>query len=204
MLKSNRTAVTGGLSCGKSSVCRILKELGAQVVSADAIVHQLLSSNIELGQQVIDLLGDDIVVDGKIDRAKVADIVFNDPESLEALEDVLHPHVYERIEKEYRELQDRLGTFLFVAEVPLLYETQGEKAFDHVVAVIADREICLERFIEKTDEDEEAFENRMSEQMTMEEKAMKADYVIINNSGLAELKEVVTELFDELISFNND
>lgn len=198
MLRLKKVAVTGGLSCGKSTVCRIFKELGAHVVSADAVVHQLLSSNNNLGQEVIDLLGDDIVVDNRIDRAKVAKIVFRDPELLEALEDVLHPRVYEEIEKEYREIQDQQKKTLFIAEIPLLYETNGEKFFDCVISVIADREISLERFVSSTRYDADDFENRISEQMKVQEKALKADYVIINNSDLMELKEVVTELFNEL------
>lgn len=192
-----KAAVTGGLSCGKSSVCRILKDLGAYVISADVIVHQLLSSNADLGQEVVDLLGNEIIVKGQIDRAKVANIVFKDPELLEALEHLLHPRVYEEIEKEYQGLQDRTDIPFFVAEIPLLYETKGEKSFDAVIAVIAKRDVCMQRFIESTGYDEEDFEYRMREQMDIEEKALKADYVIINNGDMAELTDVVTELYNE-------
>lgn len=193
-------AVTGGLSCGKSSVCRFFKELGAHVISADAVVHQLISSDTNLGQELIDLLGDDIVVNNKIDRARVAKLVFKDPELLEELEEVLHPRVYEEIENEYRAWKDRREGSLFIAEVPLLYETQGEKRFDGVIAVIAARETCLKRFLESTNYDEEDFENRMGEQLALQDKALKADYVIVNDGDLAELKENVEELFNELIT----
>ena len=193
-----RVAVTGGLSCGKSSVCRFFKELGAHVVSADAIVHQLLSSNTNLGQEVVDLLGDDILVNNQIDRAKVAKLVFKEPKLLEELEEILHPRVYEEIENEYRIWQSQKKGSLFIAEVPLLYETEGEKLFDCVISVIAKREVSLKRFLETTDYDEEDFESRMREQMALQEKALKANYVIMNDGDLTELNEIVTELFNEL------
>ena len=79
MLRLRKVAVTGGLSCGKSSVCRIFKELGAYVVSADEIVHRLLSTKTNLGQQVISLLGKEIITNGKINRSTIAKKVFNDP-----------------------------------------------------------------------------------------------------------------------------
>lgn len=191
-------AVTGGLSCGKSSVCRFFKELGAHVISADAIVHQLISSNESLGQELIDLLGEDIVVNNQIDRAKVAKLVFKDPELLEEVEEALHPHVYEEMENEYRKWQGQQEGSLFIAEVPLLYETQGEKRFDCIISVIAPRDVCLKRFLESTNYEEEDFENRMRQQMTLQDKALKADYVIINDGDLAELKDIVKELFSEL------
>ncbi len=198
MLNYRKTAVTGGLSCGKSSVCRFFKELGAHVVSADAVVHQLISSNADLGEEIIDLLGDEVIVNGQIDRARMAKLVFKDPELLEELEEILHPRVYEEIEKDYHELQNRPGSPLFIAEIPLLYETHGEDHYDCVISVMASREVCLKRFLASTDYDEEDFENRMSYQMSPDEKALKADFVIINNGNLTELKETVTELYKEL------
>ena len=78
-------AVTGGLSCGKSSVCRIFKELGAYVVSADEIVHQLLSPDTNLGQKIISLLGTEIVVNQKLDRSRIAEMYFKNPELLNRL-----------------------------------------------------------------------------------------------------------------------
>lgn len=199
MLNLKKMAVTGGLSCGKSSVCLFFKELGAHVVSADTVVHQLLSSNTNLGQEIIDLLGDDIVVNNKIDRAKVAKLVFKDPELLEELEDILHPRVYEEIDSAYERWQKQPEGPLFIAEVPLLYETQGEDRFDGVISVIAKREVSLKRFLESTDYEEADFENRMRQQMSLQDKALKADYVIMNDGDLDELKEIVTELFNELV-----
>ena len=127
MLTLKKVAITGGLSCGKSSVCRLFKELGAHVVSADEIVHQLLSSTKRLGQQVIELLGDDIVVDGKIDRNIIAKKVFEDKILLHSLEKLIHPVVLNEIEKQYQQISNQ-GTFpLFIAEIPLYLKLRFRK-----------------------------------------------------------------------------
>ena len=91
-------AITGGLSCGKSSVCYFLEKLGAYVVSSDTIVHQLLSADTSLAQEVIKLLGKKIVVDQKINRSLVAQTVFENPKQLKQLEKLLHPAVYREID----------------------------------------------------------------------------------------------------------
>lgn len=202
MLKLKKVAVTGGLSCGKSSVCRILKELGAYVISADNIVHQLLSTDTNLGREVIGLLGSRVVVDNRIDRSQVAQIVFQEPSLLQALENLLHPVVYSEIEKEYqRQLNNRNPPPLFVAEIPLLFESSvsgNAKEYDYVVAVVADPEICLQRFLQKPGVDREDFDNRMNRQMPLLEKAKRADYVIINSGSFSNLQETTKELYQEL------
>lgn len=199
MLKLNKVAVTGGLSCGKSSVCRFLKELGAYVVSSDDIVHQLLSSNTNLGQEIIKLLGTEIVVDQKIDRSRIARIVFQDYKLLQALEEILHPAVYSEIDKEYQMQQSKKPRPpLFVAEVPLLYESGGENHFDSTVMVVSKPELCLKRFEQTTNYDLKEYERRMARQMPVLEKAERADYVILNDGTLLDLKQKTVELFQDL------
>ncbi len=196
-------AITGGLSCGKSTVCRILKELGAYVVSADEIVHQLLTPETETGKKVIRLLGEEILVDQKIDRSKVAKIVFRNRQLLKALENIIHPVMYEEIDKLYLQQSDSTEQPpLFVVENPLLFETNADKNFDTTVAIVAKPELCLKRFKESTNYDEQEFERRSANQLSQLEKADRADYVIMNSSSLTDLEQVTKELFEEVISVN--
>lgn len=197
MLALKRVAVTGGLSCGKSSVCRTFKDLGAYVISADEIVHQLLSLDTNLGQEVIELLGDEVVVGNRIDRSKIAKLVFQDPELLDALEQLLHPRVYDEIARQYDEQQVQSTVSLFLAEVPLLFESKGEGRFDVVVSVFANPTVCKARF-QALGKKEREYDKRMRWQIDPREKAKKADYVIINNGSLIELNEIVKELYAEL------
>lgn len=200
MLNLNKVAVTGGLSCGKSSVCLILKELGAYTISADEIVHQLLSSDTNLCQEVVNLLGTGILVNDRIDRSRIANIVFFEPDLLKALEDLLHPAVYDKIEQEYQiQSNSDIKPSLFVAEIPLLFETEGEKNYHYTVAVVANPQLSFQRFRESTGENQESFDQRMSRQWPLIDKIAKADYAIMNNGLLSDLQQTTKELYNELI-----
>ena len=195
-----RVAVTGGLSCGKSSVCRLMKDLGAYVVSADEIVHQLLSPTTELGKKVVSLLGDEIIHNGLIDRSIVAKKVFNEPVLLASLESLLHPAVMEEIERQYQQALKTSSAPLFVAEIPLLFEINGEKNFQIVISVHADPETCFNRFHQAPGRTKSEFLLRMSRQLSSEEKAKRANFVINNSGSLEDLKKDVTDLYHQLIN----
>ncbi|CCB85618.1 MULTISPECIES: dephospho-CoA kinase [Parachlamydia] len=198
MLKYRKIAVTGGLSSGKSSVCRFFKDLGAYVVSADLIVHQLLSPETAPGQKVIHLLGEEILVDRQIDRSKVAQKVFNNPELLKSLEKILHPAVWDEIERSYQTAYREQNTSLFVAEIPLLFEAGAENIYDSTIAILADPKVSQQHFMDATGLDAIAYEKRMAQQLSPYEKAHRADYVIINNGNLVDVQEMVKILFDQL------
>lgn len=199
MLKLRKVAITGGLSCGKSSVCRFFKELGAYVISSDDIVHHLLSTDANLGQEIIKLLGTGVIANQKLDRSRIAQIVFHDFTLLKALENILHPAVYHEIEKKYQQQANQNHPPpLFIAEVPLLFESDGEKYFDYTVVVKANPEVCAERYQKSSGHALQEFEKRMSRQLPTSEKAGRADYVIENNGSLEELKQNTVELFQKL------
>ena len=194
MLKIKKIAVTGGLAAGKTTVCRIFKELGAYVVSADEIVHQLLSPGTAVGQQVINLLGSDVVSGQELDRKKIAAKVFSRPDLLRLLEAVIHPAVFNEIERQYQQIVQEKKHSLFVAEIPLLFETDGQGQFDTVFTVLADEPLCKQRYAQSLDE----FEKRMARQMNPLEKAGRAHLTIDNNGNLEQLKTQVKTIYSQL------
>ena len=199
MLELRKIAVTGGLACGKSSVCRILEKHGAYVVSADAIVHRLLSPDTAIGQKVIELLGSTIIVrNHTLDRKEIARIVFSDPLKLRALEKIIHPAVLNEIQKRFQAVRKQGKFKLFVAEIPLLYESEGELFFDLVIAVTAEEEIARRRFQEASGRSEQDYERRMARQMPTQEKAARADYPLTNNGSLQDLENQMMPLLQEL------
>jgi len=197
MLNLKKIAVTGGLSAGKSTVCEILKELGAYVVSADKIAHQLLSPGTAAAQQIIDLLGSDIINGNGLDRKKIAAQVFSQPDLLTALEKIIHPAVFNEIDRKYKQASKEQKYPLFVAEIPLLYESGEEENFDVVISVNASVELCRKRSTQSLNSDEE-FDKRMTRQLSPEHKANKAHYVIQNNGSFEELKNEVKTLYLQL------
>lgn len=197
-MMAKKIAVTGSLSSGKSTVCKLLGQLGAYVVNADEIVHRLLTSETPVGQEVILLFGTDILTDGQPDRSKIAKKAFNNPKLLKALENLIHPIVRHEIEKEYLQCRNRFP--LFVAEIPLLFETGAEIDYWATVAVIAEADTCKERTGRANISATKDFDLRSSRQLSAKEKASRANYVIDNNCSLEQLKVSVEELYTLLLS----
>jgi dephospho-CoA kinase len=198
MLRLKKVAVTGGLSCGKTTVCRFLSKLGAKVVYSDEIVHGLLVTENPVGQKVIELLGTCILTEDKIDRSKIASKVFAHPKLLRSLEQIVHPYVYNAINEEYEKASHDEKIPLFVAEIPLLYETGGESAFDSTIVVVSDVEKSWSRFLNSTGYEREEFDRRMANQMSPELKARKAEYVIHNDGSVEKLYEEVKTIYNKL------
>lgn len=198
MLALAKIAVTGGLASGKSTVCQILEACGAYVISADKVVHKLLTPETAVGKQVISLLGPEILTDHKIDRDKIAQKVFSHPELLDSLEKILHPSVLNEIEKAYQKIVAAESPPLFVAEIPLLYESESHKFFDLVIAVISDENQCQLRYAKATGRASTEYYLRMKRQLEPHVKAAKADYVIVNNGTYDELKHQVLQLYQRI------
>ncbi|MCI0616650.1 dephospho-CoA kinase [bacterium] len=187
MLK--KIAVTGGIASGKTTVCQFFKELGASVIFADQIVHDLLEG--DLGRIIIQEFGTKIVKNGQIDRKALADLAFKDPNLLKKLEERIHPAVLSRIDEEYAKAK---GT-CFIAEIPLLYEIGADDSYNAVIAVVTDEEIAKKRF----KQGEAEYELRMSRQLKPQEKASRAQYVLRNNGTLDELRQQVKKLHEHIV-----
>lgn len=197
MLKLKKIAVTGDLGAGKSATCSCLRSLGAFVISADDLSHQLLLDNRECINAVVHLLGEGILSKGLIDRKKVATLVFPDKKKLEKLEKILHPLIFKKMEEAYHKACDESNYRCFVAEVPLLYETSWDKFFDKVIFIQASEEIRKSRCREKGLED---FSLRTTHLLKTEEKLKKADLVVINNGSLEQLKLDLEKNIKSLLS----
>ena len=200
MLTLKKIAITGGLCSGKSAVCKIFKDLGAYIVSSDEIVHNLLQYDRILQNKIVTLLGSDVLSDHVLDREKISKIVFSDSDKLYALEQLIHPAVFRMIEEAFKKVENNQEYSFFVAEVPLLFETKSENLFDFVIAVSSEKEICHNRFIQRTHQSIFEFENRMTKQLCVKEKNAKADFVIFNNGTIQDLKTQVTQLSNKLRS----
>jgi dephospho-CoA kinase len=194
MLGLRKFAVTGGFASGKSTVCKILEEYGAYVIDADEIVRQLLTQESPIGQQVIKLLGAEVLTNHQIDRKKISNIVFSNPSKLKALESIVHPAVRRAINERFEALKDSARYRFFVAEVPLLYEAGMEDEFEAVIAVVADENTARKRASSA-----EEFDRRSRYQLPLAAKEAQATHVIKNQGSLASLKEQVAALIPQLL-----
>lgn len=193
MLNLKKVAVTGGLSSGKSAVCNFFRKLNAYVISADEIVHKLLSLDTETGQQVAAIFGPGVIKNEKLDRQAIAEIAFKDPVLLKKLEQCIYPAVTKIIERHYQEAK-HLNPPLFLVEIPKLFEAGMETWFDAVITVSTNENLCRERFEARGGTDLE-YARRMANQMPIKDKIKRSNYIIENNKGLDELKTSVAKLF---------
>ena len=180
--------LTGGVAAGKSAAMAAFEREGAAVFSTDLAAHLALGRP-DVREQLIERWGDDIVVDGDLDRNRIARIVFEDAGELEWLEGILPPRVREQV-AEWRSALDP-STEIAVIEVPLLFESGLEGTFDATVAVVSDDEIRDSRLAERGHEGNQGRESR---QLSQAEKAERSTYVIQNDGSLEDLAAAVTDL----------
>jgi dephospho-CoA kinase len=183
--------LTGGLGAGKSEALRLLGELGAATLSTDAVVHELLEDD-DNREALVARLGAEVAPEGRLDRAKVAERVFGDDDARAWLEGLLWPRVAERVAAWRGEVGDGR---VAVVEVPLLFESGMEAAFDSTIAVVAD-EAIRERRAEARGHSGVA--GRVGRQLTQRQKADRADFTVRNDGSLEELKQMLARVLATL------
>ncbi len=171
------------MGAGKSEALRALERLGAATLSTDAVVHELLATD-GVRDAVAAKLGPEVVKDGRLDRDRIAERVFGDEGARKALEGELWPRVGARV-AQFREEGEGVA---LVVEVPLLFEAGMEAAFDKTIAVIADEEVRVGRVGER------GHESREGIQLSQEEKADRADFVIRNDGSIEALEEKLSQV----------
>src|SRR5436305_3631909 len=163
--------------------------MGAATLSADSVVHELLSTG-EVRDKLVERFGEKVARNGEIDRGAVADHVFGDDEQRKWLEELLWPRVGERIAS-WREEEANADppARAAVVEVPLLFESGMEQAFDKTTAVVADESTRSERAGSRG---HRGVESRTSRQLSQDEKAERADIVVHNNGSLEDLQHALS------------
>ena len=185
--------LTGGIGAGKSEALKALERLGAATLSTDAVNHELLQTD-EVRDLLVERLGAEVAPDGRIDRSAVAARVFGDEEQRKWLEGVIWPRVGQKV-AEFREAVEDAPAA--VVEVPLLFESGMESVFDKTIAVVADEDVRAERAAARG---HELVEARTARQLTQDEKAQKADFVVVNDGSVGELETKLSEVLAKLDS----
>jgi dephospho-CoA kinase len=187
--------LTGGLGSGKSTALAALERLGAATLSTDAVVHDLYASD-EVRDAVVERWGPDVAPGGIVDRAAIARHVFADAGERAWLEQLIWPKVGERVVA-FRE--DALAASppprAAVVETPLLFEAGMEGAYDATIAVVADEAVRAERAGARG---HHGVDERAARQLTQDEKAARATYVVRNDGSVEELERKLSDVLDKL------
>lgn len=191
-----KVGLTGGIGAGKSTVADMFSKLGAVVIRSDELARQVIEPNTPGFQKVFSRFGNQILQEnGSIDRKKLAQIVFNDKNSLKDLEEIIHPLVRNKT----NELIDsQTQETIVVNEVPLLLEKKMEKMFDFLVVVISSEKNRINRLQKRGISEPEA-KKRMSLQVSDEARKSSADFLITNDGNIDQLEADVAKVWQALL-----
>ena len=192
--------LTGGIGSGKSTVSKFLAHLGAVVIDADKVGHEVFKPGTKAWQEVVDAFGQGIIsADGTIDRRKLGEIVFSNPGARAKLNQVMHPLIYEQVKSRMEEY-GRKGAAIIIVEAPLLLEVGWKSLVDEVWVTSASEATVIKRLKEQKGLPEAQSLARIRAQLTDEERIRQVDVVIDTDCALDELKERVEALWRKLRS----
>ncbi len=192
--------LTGGIGSGKSTVSKFLAHLGAVVIDADKVGHEVFKPGTKAWQEVVDAFGQGIIsADGTIDRRKLGEIVFSNPGARAKLNQVMHPLIYEQVKSQMEEY-GRKGAAIIIVEAPLLLEVGWKSLVDEVWVTSASEATVIKRLKEQKGLSEAQSLARIRAQLTDGERIRQVDVVIDTDCALDELKERVEALWRKLRS----
>ncbi len=186
-------ALTGGIATGKSSVAKLFKEDGFEVIDADIIAHEVLDKEASC---VAKMFGSKMINGGRVDRKALGKVVFSDATQRKRLEALLHPLIYEQIKQEAAKLERKKRPY--IVDIPLFFET-NRYAISKVLVVYAPVSLQLKRIVLRDGSSATEAQKRIEAQIDIEEKVKKASYVIENRGTLEALKEEYLRVKREIL-----
>jgi dephospho-CoA kinase len=205
--KDNRLllAVTGGIASGKSSVSKMLEELGAPLIDFDALARLVVEPGKPAWKEIVAFFGEQVVQeDQHLDRKKLSEMVFRDMEKRKKLESFTHPRINEEFEKQVNQIvAEDPGAIIQVA-IPLLIELNLQYKFHKVLVVHSSPEMQVERLMKRDGISREAAANILKAQLPIDEKVKFADFAIHNEGSLQETWRQVEEVWKSLKKIQKD
>ncbi|GIT98843.1 dephospho-CoA kinase [Sulfurovum sp. TSL1] len=186
-------ALTGSIATGKSTTVKLLEASGFHIIDADKIAHKILD---EQHQAIAEKFGESLVDEGKVDRKALGAMVFSDHTKRKALEALLHPLIYDEIERLSTE-QDKLGKPYFI-DIPLFFENERYPIKKSLVVYTTEAQ-QLERLMQREGYTKEEALNRIQAQIPVEEKRKRATYVIDNSGTLTQLEKECERVKEEIL-----
>jgi dephospho-CoA kinase len=185
--------LTGSIGMGKSTTAKLFEEAGVPVYDADASVHRLYEGE---AAPAIEAAFPGTTVDGKVDRNKLSAKVVHDPAAMKQLEQIVHPMLGASRQKFFDDAE-RSGASVVVVDVPLLYETGGEKRVDAVVVVTTTPEVQRERILARDNMNDEKLDAILARQLPDAEKRKRADFVVDTSHGLDPVRLRIRDILEQ-------
>lgn len=199
-----RIGLTGSIGVGKSFVAGVLAELGCQVLDADLTAREVVEPHsVALEKVVAEFGGDVLQPDGALDRAKLGALVFGDAQRRGTLNSILHPYIIARQDELLREWEAVDPDGIAVVDAALMIESGGYKRFDKLIVVHCRPEVQLQRLMLRNGLSREEAEQRISAQMSQEEKKKFADYLIDTSEGFDDTRRQTEKVYGALQNYLN-
>ena len=194
-----QVGLTGGISTGKTTVGAMFVELGCRLIDSDRITHELFEPGGAVHQAVVAEFGPRIQSpDGRIDRSRLGEIVFNDPARRQKLNQLVHPAVIERQKEFLKSVEAEDAEGVAIVDAALMIEVGTYKNYDKVVVVVCSPEQQRSRLEERAGLSDKEIDKRIQSQMPLEEKVQYADFVIDNSGSLEETRLQVVSTYEKL------
>ena len=191
--------VTGGIASGKSTVARMLEELGAPIIDFDLLSRVVAEPGKPAWQDIVSFFGEQVLLpDQSLDRKKLSEIVFRDTEKRKKLEEFIHPRIYGEFVRLVKEHTARNPAVIIPVLVPLLIEVNLQSLFHKILLVYIPRESQIQRLMERDGISREMAQSILAAQLPIDEKRAYADYIIDNSGSLEETKKQVEEVWQKL------
>lgn len=188
--------LTGSIASGKSTVSKMLKNAGYPIIDADLVARQVVEPGSETLAQIAQAFGPDVIqADGTMDRAKVGEIIFNDPASRKILNELIHPAIRQEMLQQRHDFLAQ-GYKTIIMDIPLLFESRLQHLVDKILVVSVTEENQFSRLVERNGFSEKEARARISSQLPMSVKEDGADAVIYNNGTLDETKWQLNRILD--------
>ena len=187
--------VTGGLGSGKSTACSFFREFGCEIFDADVEAKRILFSSEIVKQKLVESFGAEILVNDKINKTSLAELVFINQKNQKILNSIIHPLVTE----EFLSRQKQIKSNIYIMDAALLFEAQLQKHFHKTILIYTDKEKRIQRALDRGNLSRDQIEYRMNLQMDEEMKKSLADIIIFNNGTIENLKNKINELIQNLV-----
>lgn len=191
--------LTGGIATGKSTVASILRKAGAVVIDADEIARDVVRKGLPAWKEIVEHFGKQVLCpEGEIDRKVLGDIIFNNAAEKEVLNNIVHPKVFEEMNKEMDEIKKHTPDAVVILDIPLLIESDLHKILPDVIVAYAPKDIQLERLIKRDHLSKKDAMARINSQMSIEEKRGVATIIIDNSSNIEKTRVKTLKVLNDL------
>ena len=195
-----KVGLTGGIGSGKSELSRFFKKWGAYIFDADKEAKNIIDTNDAAQREIIAEFDTNILnIENKIDKKKLARVAFQDENHQLRLNSIMHPYVFQEIDKQFDNVSSANKHKIFIVDAALIYESGADTHMDFVIVITSLLRFRAERAMGRGNMTREDFMKRVDLQWPDEDKAQLADFIIPNNSSVEDLEKDAREIFDKLI-----